>query len=160
MWINCDWGLNKIRNSGWNQKTCPLFLIITHWLVQKPMTTAGPNDRAGFMLAPVNLIWCAKNKCKHQITSNGSYAATLTAIKCPTVIDSPTANGTDPLTSDRRSSHTACTTKTSTKVISASISTAWPRLSELSIDVVPKLPTNPSGVANYRFFLNTNTALH
>lgn len=32
----------------------------THWFSQFDITTAGPNDRAGFMLAPVNLIFKIK----------------------------------------------------------------------------------------------------
>lgn len=45
--------------------------------------------------------------------------------KCPAVIDSPTASGTDPLMSDRRSSQTPCTTNTNKNVMSASMMTPW-----------------------------------
>lgn len=47
----------------------------------------------------------------------------LTAAKCPAVIDKPMANGAEPFTSERRSSHTPCTTNTRINVISASITT-------------------------------------
>lgn len=50
---------------------------------------------------------------------------THTAAKWPAVIDSPIANGADPLISERRSSHTPWTTNTNMNVINASIRTPW-----------------------------------
>lgn len=43
----------------------------------------------------------------------------LTAAKCPAVMDNPIANGADPLISVRRSSQTPCTTNTKMNVIKA-----------------------------------------
>lgn len=111
------------KNRLISSKTCNL----TQWFCHIPMTTAGPKDLAGFMLAPVNLI----------------------AAKCPAVIDNPIAKGTDPLMSDRRSSQTPCTTKTNKNVMRASIITPWYGLTSCPKFDTPKPPTYGAGVASW-----------
>lgn len=73
----------------------------------------------------------------------------LTAAKWPAVIERPIANGADPLTSERRSSQTPCTTKTNMNVISASIMTPWIGSKFLFNKVFPNTPFKIlAGVAN------------
>lgn len=62
-------------------------------------------------------------------------------------MESPTARGTEPFTSDRRPSQTPCTTKTRMNVMRASIRTPWPADNDGAIAVTPRLPTTSSGVA-------------
>lgn len=67
------------------------------------------------------------------------------------MIDKPIANGAEPLISERRSSHTPCTTNTNMYVINASIITAWIGSNDGFNVVLPKLPFKIlSGVANYQ----------
>ena len=85
-----------------------------------------------------------------------SQSYKLTAARCPAVIESPTANGTDPLTSDRRPSQTPWTTNTRMNVIRASIRTPWPADNWSATAVTPKDPTNSDGVAAWKWKILIN----
>lgn len=109
--------------------------------------TAGPKLLAGFIDAPVNLIYGhahmrdKENEDVKELMIKKNNYSRLTAARCPAVMERPTASGTEPLISDRRPSHTPWTTKTRMNVMSASIKTPWPADNEPCNPVTPKPPT-------------------
>src|SRR2546428_4530677 len=102
--------------------------IHTHQSVHVPVATAGPNQRAGFMAAPVS----------------GPTARTSIVITSPTVNPAVFANG------PRSSITVAKTAHTRKKVATASTNTAFPSVyPDSTIGVPPFTESNAGGGEEY-----------